>query len=250
MDFSKISYTSFLGRLLRLPLRLIPRGMVLPILQGALRGRRWIVGAGEHGYWLGSYELGKRRSFERTIFPGAVVVDIGANVGYFSLLAAVLAGKTGRVFAIEPSPRNADYIRRHVRLNKFSTVTVIEAAISDRSGEAFFDLGASIATGHLSESGQIRVDLVTLDSLLAEETLLPPDFIKIDVEGAEFAVLQGAKDVLSQHQPVLFMDTHAREAHQPTVAFLEDLGYTFEILDGKPLPETKEFIAWPGDSPG
>ncbi len=59
----------------------------MPIMQGRLRGTKWIVGAGEHGYWLGSYEMNKRLAFEREIAPGTVMYDIGANVGYFSLLA-------------------------------------------------------------------------------------------------------------------------------------------------------------------
>jgi len=71
--------------------------MVLPIMQGRLHGKKWIVGAGEHGYWLGSYEIRKRQSFEAMIKPGTVVYDIGANVGYYSLLASSLIGETGKV---------------------------------------------------------------------------------------------------------------------------------------------------------
>ncbi len=247
MNFSKINYRSFWGRLLRLPLRLIPGKAVLPILQGSLRGTKWVVGAGEHGYWLGSYEMNKRLAFEREIFPGAVVYDIGANVGYFSLLAAVLAGPEGRVFAFEPLPRNLAFLRRHVALNGLGNiVAIVPAAVSERSGEAAFDTGASSAMGHLTESGGITVQMVALDEMMAAGELPPPDFMKIDVEGAEYAVLKGARDLLKKYQPVLFLDTHQREAHRPTIALLQELGYGFEILDGKSLPETKELIARPG----
>jgi SAM-dependent methyltransferase len=118
MNWTSISTTSFLGRLLRLPLRLIPRRAVLPILQGPLRGKKWIVGSGNHGYWLGSYEIGKRALFVRSIPVGAVVYDLGANVGYYTLLAAMLAGAEGKVFAFEPLPRNLEYLRRHLVLNR------------------------------------------------------------------------------------------------------------------------------------
>ena len=111
MNFSKINYRSFWGRLLRLPLRLIPKRMAMPILQGRLRGTKWIVGAGEHGYWLGSYEMNKRLAFEREIPNGAVLFDIGANVGYFSLLAAKLVGPEGRVYAFEPLPEISSFLR-------------------------------------------------------------------------------------------------------------------------------------------
>lgn len=247
MNFSKINYRSFWGRLVRLPLRLIPKRMVLPIMQGRLRGGKWIVGAGEHGYWLGSYEIHKRQAFEQAIPEGAVVYDIGANVGYFSLLAGALSGPTGHVYAFEPLPRNVAFLRRHVTLNRMEArITVLEAAVSKQAGEAAFDLGASTAMGHLADSGEIVVRVVCLDDLLESGELRPPDYMKVDVEGAEYAVLQGARKLLEIYRPVLFLDTHSREAHVPTVALLQSLDYHFEILDGKPLPESKELIAWPG----
>ena len=246
MNFSKINYRSFWGRLLRLPLRLLPKKMAMPILQGRLRGTKWIVGAGEHGYWLGSYEMNKRLAFEREIPTGAVTYDIGANVGYFSLLAAKLAGPTGQVYAFEPLPRNIEYLKKHVAINRLENIEVIEAAVSDHSGEAHFDLGASSAMGHLAESGGIAVRMVCLDDLLEAGELRPPDYMKVDVEGAEFEALKGARKLLEKYRPILFLDTHQREAHLPTIELLKDLGYQFEILDGKSLTATKELIARPG----
>ncbi len=248
MNFSKINYRSFLGKLLRLPLRLIPKTMVMPILQGRLRGKKWIVGAGEHGYWLGSYEMNKRQAFEAEIEPGTVIYDIGANVGYFSLLAAVLTGKEGKVFAFEPLPRNIEFLRKHIELNKMAQISVIEAAVSDHSGEAYFDLGASSAMGHLSEAGEMRVRMVCLDEMLDKGELLPPDYIKLDVEGAEYEALQGARHLLKTHRPVLFLDTHNRNAHHLTIALLEEMGYRFSILDGKDMQETRELVAYPEES--
>ncbi len=243
MNFSKINYRSFWGRLLRLPLRLLPKKMTMPIIQGRLKGKKWVVGAGEHGYWLGSYELNKRLAFESEIPAGAVIYDIGANVGYFSLLAAVLAGPEGRVYAFEPLPRNVEFLRKHIKLNKLDTIEVVEAAVSDHSGEASFDLGASSAMGHLASSGGITVRLVTLDQMLLAGELLPPDYMKVDVEGAEYDVLNGARGLLEKFHPTLFLDTHQREAHHLTITLLEELGYEFTILDGKSLAETKELIA-------
>lgn len=245
MNFSKINYQSFLGKLIRLPLRLIPKKMVMPILQGSLRGKKWIVGSGEHGYWLGSYEYQKRLAFEKTIKRNTVVYDIGANVGYFSLLAAVLTGPQGQVAAFEPLPRNVEFLKKHIFLNCLDNIKVIEAAVSDHEGRAAFELGASTAMGHIGEVGELEVTLVSLDGMLSRGELMPPDTIKIDVEGAEFEVLQGARDLLTQYHPTLFLDTHQREAHQKAIQFLTDLNYQFEILDGKNLAETKELIARP-----
>lgn len=245
MDFSKISYRSFVGRLLRLPLRLLPKGMVVPILQGQLRGKKWVVGAGEHGYWLGSYELRKRQAFESAITPGMVVYDIGANVGFYSLLAAHLVGIKGAVYAFEPLHRNVEFIQRHTELNRFGNIEIYEAAVAEQHGEALFDPGASIAMGHLSDKGTIRVRQVSLDELLAEGELLPPDVIKIDVEGAESAVVKGAQTLLQHFHPVIFLDTHGREAHDATLRLLQAFGYQFESLDSRDMAETKELIARP-----
>lgn len=250
MNLSKINYQSFVGKILRLPLRLIPKGMVLPILQGRMRGKKWIVGSGEHGYWLGSYEMSKRLAFEREIQPSAVVYDIGANVGYFSLLAGVLVGEKGQVIAFEPLPRNVSYLRKHISLNKLGNIHVFEAAVSDHDGEATFDLGPSTAMGHISKKGGIKVPLVSLDSLIASSELRPPDYMKIDVEGAEFEVLRGAKRLIKSHRPIIFLDTHQREAHHKTLSFLTEQGYKLEIIDGKPLAETKELIARPINTGG
>jgi FkbM family methyltransferase len=249
MDLSKISSNRKpLGKLLRLPLRLIPKKAVFPILQGCLKGRKWIVGSGEHGYWLGWYEIGKRQAFEAAIPEGAVVYDIGANVGYYSLMAAVLAGPKGHVYAFEPLPRNVNFLRRHVAINKMEDlITVLDVAISDQSGEAAFDLGASTSMGHLAESGEIKVKQVKLDELVAAGEVRPPDYMKIDVEGAEAEVLSGAMTLLEKYRPILFLDTHQREAHHATVDILKGLGYTLHCLDGKPLPESKELVASPGD---
>ena len=248
MNFSKINYQSFLGRILRLPLRLIPKHMVLPILQGRLRGKKWVVGAGEHGYWLGSYEMNKRLAFEREIEPSSVVYDIGANVGYFSLLASVLTGEKGKVYAFEPLPRNIEFLKKHIALNKLSNIQVFEAAVSNQSGDAFFDFGASTAMGHLSDSGGLRVRMASLDDLFSAGMLDPPDYIKLDVEGAEYDALRGAEEIIDKFQPVLFLDTHQRTAHQNTIQFLEQKHYHFEILDSKSSVETKELIARPRNS--
>jgi FkbM family methyltransferase len=243
MNFSKIHYQSVLGKILRLPLRLIPKKMVLPIMQGRLKGKKWIVGSGEHGYWLGSYEMRKRTAFEKEITSGSVIYDIGANVGYYSLLASVLAGQNGKVFAFEPLPRNLAFFHQHVQLNKSDNIKIFEVAVSDKAGEGFFDLGHSSAMGHLAEAGQIKVKIIKLDDLLLSGEIDPPDFIKLDVEGAEFHALNGGRQLLEKYHPVLFLDTHDRKAHVLTLNLLEEYGYHFDILDGKTLSESKELIA-------
>ena len=83
---------NFWVRAIRSPLRLLPAGMVLPILTGRLRGRKWIVGSCVHSCWIGSYEFDKQRAFAEVTGRGATVLDLGSNVGFYTLLAAELMG--------------------------------------------------------------------------------------------------------------------------------------------------------------
>src|SRR5689334_1113570 len=103
INFSTLSRQGILGRAARLPLRLIPSGARMPVLQGPLKGMRWTAGAHTHGCWLGSYELSKQQLFARTLKPGGVLYDIGANAGFYTLLGSRLLGPEGRVYAFEPN---------------------------------------------------------------------------------------------------------------------------------------------------
>src|SRR5216684_2115948 len=107
----------FFATILRLPLRLIPRGAIVRIVSGELRGWQWIVHSATNGCWLGTYERHVQRLFRQRLRPGAVALDVGANVGFFTLLASKLVGSAGHVYAFEPLPRNLYYLERHVRLN-------------------------------------------------------------------------------------------------------------------------------------
>jgi len=242
LNFSGISSTSRLGRLLRWPLRLVPWGAELFVLQGPLRGARWIAGSTNHGCWLGTYEKEKQLSFWKTLRPGGVVYDIGASVGFYTLLGARGVGPDGRVYAFEPLTGNLEYLRRHLALNRATNVEIIEAAVSDVSGERCFDPGPNSSMGHLSAWGSVRVISCTLDQLFAEGRIRPPTCVKIDVEGAEAAVIRGARQVLRTWRPPLLIATHGAEVHRETVTELTLLGYTVEDLYGNNLDETDELI--------
>ncbi len=243
MNWTSISNTSFIGRLLRIPLRLIPRQTVVPILQGPLRGKKWIVGSGNHGYWLGSYELGKRALFVKAVTPGEVVYDLGANVGYYTLLAAVLLGPQGKVFAFEPLPRNLEYLRRHLSLNRIENAVVIEAAVADRSGTVRFEEDASTSKGRIGEQGGLEVRAIALDDWIDEGKLPPPALLKIDIEGAELQALQGARKALAKTHPAIFLSTHSGKVHKDCVAFLEALGYRVFPIDGRELARSRDVLA-------
>ena len=243
MNWTGISNTSLIGKILRLPLRLIPPQAVVPILQGPLRGKRWIVGSGNHGYWLGSYEIGKRALFVRSIPAGTVVYDLGANVGYYTLQASVLAGPQGKVFAFEPLPRNLEYLRRHLALNRIENAVVIDAAVADRSGTVRFEEDASTSKGRIGAQGGLEVRAIALDDWIDQGKLPPPNLLKIDIEGAELQALQGARKALSRTHPTIFLSTHSGKVHKDCLAFLGSLGYRVVSIDGRELARSRDVLA-------
>jgi FkbM family methyltransferase len=244
VNLSGIPPDTFLGRMLRQPLKLIPGNTAMPILQGRLRGKRWIAGAHTHGCWLGSYESEKQKLFESKVRPGDTVFDIGANVGFYTLLASDLVGDAGYVYAFEPVPRNIEFLHEHLRLNRVGNVEVIESAVSDRSGDTYFDDTPGSAMGHLAAKGRLKVRTVSIDALGSEGKALPPNCMKIDVEGDEFLVLSGAKSTLKDYHPIIFLATHGTQVHEQCCDLLKSVGYQLEGLDGASIAQCDELIAY------
>lgn len=250
VDFSSVPRTSLIGRLLRRMLRVLPAGQIVRVLQGPLRGARWIIGAATHGCWLGSYEADKQARFVAMLRPGATVMDIGANVGFYTLLAARYVGDTGTVLAVEPNERNLFFLRRHVALNCATNVTVVGAAAGGTDGTARFSFGVHALMGHLTEDGSEIVLLRSLDSLQEELGLRPVSVMKIDVEGAEADVLAGAERILTADRPIIFLATHGDEVASRCLRILRDRHYHVRPLDARVcIGAADEFIALPSTLP-
>ena len=247
-NLSGISNETLIGKLLRSPLRLIPRSAVVPILQGPLRGKKWIAGSSTNGCWLGSYEFEKQNALRRELKPGSVVYDIGANVGFYSLLASAIVGETGHVYSFEPSSVNLQDLKKHIRLNGVKNCTIIEAAVSSVDGQASFDSSGHRSMGHLAESGGVAVRTVTLDRLFQAGELRPPNVLKIDIEGAERDCLLGAAGVIQKFRPVIFLATHGNDAHSSCIEFLRKMGYSLAPLFEQPIESADELIARPKSS--
>ena len=160
INFSALRPESLPGRIARFPFRLIPPDLAVPVLQGPLRGKRWIVGSHLHGCWLGSYEWEMQRRIAGQIEPGSVFYDVGANVGFYTLLGALRAGPAGWVYAFEPLPENAAFLRKHLAMNRIRNVEIFETAISDQSGTASFSSESTRAMGKLAAAGTVIVSYV------------------------------------------------------------------------------------------
>jgi len=221
---------TLLANLVRLPLRFMPLDAVVRIRTGELQGWRWIAGSSTNGCWLGTYERHMQRLFREHIRPGATVFDAGANAGFFTLLASKLAGDSGRVYAFEPLPRNLDFLERHIRLNERANVHVEALAVAATSGEAHFRIAQHASMGGLSEGGDLRVVTASLDDLIASGRVARPDFIKMDIEGAESDALRGAKELLAGGPLTVALSTHGWQQHETCWATLADAGFKLDLL--------------------
>jgi FkbM family methyltransferase len=202
----------------------------LPIADGPLRGARWIPQSGLHACLEGTYEEENQRLLQEHLRHGDVVYDVGANVGFFTLLGSRLVGTGGRVVAFEPFPVALEYLNRHLELNGIDNVTVIEAAVSEAARRASFREDPVITMGRLVEGGDLEVDVVSLDEIYIEGELPPPDLIKIDVEGEELKVLRGASLLLRDREPMILLATHGSVTHRACCELLHDHGYELEEL--------------------
>ncbi len=245
LNLSGLSNRSLLGKAARLPLRLVPGWMELRILQGPLKGKRWVAGSSNHGCWLGSYEFDKQKELAAALRPGMTCYDVGANVGFYSLLFSELVGASGAVVAFEPVPRNCRFLRRHLAINKCHNVVVQELALGDWDGAARFDEGPGNSQGRLSESGIMDVTCARIDTLIANGAIAPPYLMKMDVEGAEAAVLKGGAEVLSRYKPTIFLATHGKQVHWECCRFLGELGYDLTPIGGRALETCDELVARP-----
>lgn len=215
----------------------------LPAFQGF-----FAVGARSHVFYRilksGAYEPGLAACALRHLAPDQDAIDVGANVGFFTVLMAKHVG-SGRVLSIEPTPQALSRLRGNIVRNGIpkEKVVIYEGVVSDKLGkvtltsvegkEEYATIGQ---LSHLSVTGLPRVtqevDSVTLDELVRKHGL-KPGFIKIDAEGAEQWVVEGAREMLRAHRPVVLLEVslelQRRNGCDPAQlsSLLRDLGYAF-----------------------
>jgi FkbM family methyltransferase len=244
-----MTYQQFLLRLSSVP-------VVGKFLAPFIRRRPWTIEGGEgaglqikfpqnRDYVLGSSEGPVQQAMVRHLQSGNVFYDIGANMGFFSLIAAKLVGPTGFVNAFEPVAENATSIRENVHLNGFSNINTCEVAVGSASGQAEllltdWDGGSTLASSSVKPSEPVSrrsVRVVALDDFIAEKNLRPPNFVKIDVEGLELEVMQGMTKTIGTAKPVLLyeVDDGDREKFMSRWdaldKYVEDLGYEIVRLE-------------------
>ncbi len=170
--------------------------------------------------------------------PGMPFYDVGANIGFFSLMAARIVGPEGRVISFEADPEIAARLRENLVRNRFTHAHVEQKAVWSESATVSFErvepnTSPDRGLGHVSPNGSapgtITVEAVSLDQYTASHP--PPDFLKCDVEGAEVAVFQGASQLFAGKRPILLVEMHSPENHRALLQKFTGHGYLCQNLD-------------------
>lgn len=162
----------------------------------------------------GTWEPQTVQALRGALKPGAVFIDVGAHVGYYALLASNRVGSSGKVIAVEPNPATAERLRRNLALSNAANVVVQQVACTDVERTLDFFGANSLNTGQSSlseknagaKSDHITVRGLPLDRIISTEGIGRIDLVKIDVEGAELAVLSGMKESLAAYKPKLVLE--------------------------------------------
>jgi FkbM family methyltransferase len=219
-------------------------GVYFTIKSGPLKGKKWIASSG-YSFIRGNYESYTTEIFLIHFSPGSTFFDIGAHVGYFSSIAAVINNGKGNIIAFEPRPMNIRLFRQHMKINNFQNVTLIEAAAGKSDGTVRFDENHGSATGFVSLNGNIRVRQVSIDRMVKDGEIPAPDFIKIDVEGGEIEVLKGLHNVIFSARPKVLVSTHNPECRKFAENFLMRNNYRLEVLNPEAVVYEAEIFAIP-----
>ncbi len=203
-----------------------PGGLAqITIAAGGLAGTKMLLDLQtEKDYWLGTYEMGLQQAIQDLAQPGMVACDVGASIGYMSLLLAKRVGKNGQVFSFEPLPSNQERLQKNLELNPQLNVKLIHKAVAEKAAKTVFLVHSSGGMGKLRGSlgkntdyeNKIEVETVSLDDFVYKEKNAAPNIIKIDIEGGEVQALKGMQRLLKESRPVLLLELHGHEAAKST----------------------------------
>ncbi len=216
--------------------------IMLRIRSGPLEGRKWKASSGIR-FIKGTYEPKNVEAIQKTVREDDIAYDVGAHVGYFSVLMGDIVGSGGQVIAFEPRGLNLGYLQRHVSVNNCDNIKIVSKALGDHSGHARLETRTGSGTGYISDSGDEAVEITSIDELVESGALPPPTFLKIDVEGGEMAVLRGARKVIATHRPRMILATHGDEIDAECRALLREWNFDMQDIDHE--SGTKEMIVTP-----
>jgi FkbM family methyltransferase len=234
-----------------------PSGLtVVNIAAGGLEGMPMLLDMQtEKDFWLGTYEPEMQSALRELIKPGMTVYDVGANVGYVTLMIAKLTGAGGKVYAFEALPDNVERLRHNVELNDYTDrVTIFPGAVGVSAGEVKFLVHASGGMGKAAGSAgrtdeyyqrEITVACISLDEFVFAQGNPSPGAVKMDIEGGEVMALPGMTRVLAEARPLMLMELHGPESARAAWDALTTAGYRLcEMKPGYPRVPSLDALDW------
>lgn len=211
--------------LVRPILRILPSKTTVRILNGNLRGTRWLLDSHVLSCAFGSYERSIQNLINTFARGSTFSFDVGAHVGFHTLSLSKAVGPSGKVFAFEPNPQNLAKLRTHLHINMITNVEVFGIALSDISDISSFEFAAHSAEGRLG-AGSYHVATFRLDDLSVLEGFQGRRlFFKVDVEGAEYKFLTGARGVLGRNDCIFLISMHGVEQLKQCLQLMSQHGY-------------------------
>ena len=231
----------------RLAYRIYPHDFIAEMDSG-IKIKVRLDWASDITYWTNTYENHKElKVFSSHFREGVTVMDIGANTGVYALHFSRKVGTNGKVYAFEPVPEYFERLKEHIALNNATNIVPVPFALSDQKGTTKMSVAGGESSLFLYRTDQfVEVPVTTLDDFVAENGVDRVDAIKLDVEGAELKVIQGAEKTIQQFKPIMMVEINAttlkaagtspEELFQTIVSY----GYkAFVIRDGKAIPTTE-----------
>jgi FkbM family methyltransferase len=206
-------------------------------------------------YYLGTFEPYCLPHLRRYATKGTTVIDVGANIGVYTLESAVIVGPDGGVISIEPAPPHVSAIKSNLQINNLGNVHVIEAAVSDAPGQATLTLPKGANLGMFTLGGaptdlSFSVKLRTIDSIVAERCPRRISVIKMDIEGSEYRALLGAERTITTYHPAILIELNdlalgaCGSSSTRVKSLLQDWGYSGSIITRNalmPIPNEQEW---------
>jgi FkbM family methyltransferase len=214
------------------------------IMHGVAKGLRINATAAPAQYVLGTVDLGVQVAMQRLCRQGWICYDVGANVGFCSLLLGRLVSPSGTVLAFEPDPANYAWLQHNITLNPSLSITAKRLALGKRDGYGdMVHVRSStqrkvLYAEHVDNAAdpQSLIPVRRADALINSEAIPPPDLIKIDVEGAELEVIEGMDALLRTKRPVLICEMHGNLLEMKRL--LSEYGYSYVLHTGEPSLDT------------
>jgi FkbM family methyltransferase len=228
-------------------------GNTVAVESGPLQGMILVVDEHvSHAHIRGTYELETQLAIDKMVSPGYVCYDLGASIGYLSLL---MARKARMVYAFEPAAHAAAEIRKHAAANHLQNITIVPSPVSDVVRSVRFTRNDNAYGSRIADTPSkwptVELTTITLDDFVRANPA--PDFMKIDVEDEEARVLRGARSILSQRKATICCELHSEKSARGVQEVLSEYRYTVTDLKGHPfeiagpvVPGDVQILASPG----